>query len=731
MKWIPKYFLSYFLLFHLFVYADIKHSLPDVNQPSHQVFKISEEQVLPANFPTIHISINEEPEKGYLFLSVWEDCDPYIMILENSGKPVYYKKVPGRSYDFKVQPTGVLTHFIHDDIEGFLVMDSTYTVIDTIKGKNGYHIDEHELQILPDGHALIIVYEGRRMNMSEIVEGGQTFATVWGNHIQELDASGNLVFEWRCWDHFKLTDSAVDNLTDFHIDFTHTNAIDVDDDSHLLISSRNLNEITKIHRKTGEIIWRLGGKNNEFYFVNDTIGFSHQHCIRSLGNHHYLLFDNGNQHTPHFTRAVEYELDTTDMTATLVWQYRNEPDYQSSHYGSVQRLPNGNTLMNYGFPGTPKALEVRPDGSIVYQIDFQEGGRSYRTFKSEWHGKAAKPSLSGESWPDKVRLIFNQFGDSTVAYYVVYTALEDDRYTPMDSTSNTYLDMQSLENLRTYDFKVLSVQMDGKRSEFSNQVQLFVNYHEPDSNVLANGNFADGEAGWDLYKKWNTSVTGYVNDSETYYLNIDKGGFDLSDIQLFQDHVSLVRGRKYRFEFDAYADSDRWINARIQNLTSININYSQTGVSLLNPVQQHYLYEFVMKHPTDFNAGVAFHCGQTAGEVWIDNVSLKEISISDVEDEKNKSPESIQLYNNYPNPFNHETSIRYSISETGHVILTIFNVMGEEVLELVNTTHQAGSYHKRVHASQLSSGIYFYRLSVRSFHSSVQYNRIRKMLLIK
>ena len=60
--------------------------------------------------------------------------------------------------------------------------------------------------------------------------------------------------------------------------------------NHFLISSRNLDEITKIHRITGDIIWRWGGSQNEFNFIND-YPFTGQHTIRSLGNNRYLLFD--------------------------------------------------------------------------------------------------------------------------------------------------------------------------------------------------------------------------------------------------------------------------------------------------------------------------------------------------------------------------------------------------------------------------------------------------------
>ncbi len=116
----------------------------------------------------------------------------------------------------------------------------------------------------------------------------------------------------------------------------------------ILLSSRHLNEITKINRATGDMIWRLGGVHNQFTFVNDTLPFHYQHHIRRIANGNitcsimeiftHLLF----------SRAVEYHLDEVNKIATLVWQYRNTPVIYGPSMGSVQRLQNGNTLICWG-----------------------------------------------------------------------------------------------------------------------------------------------------------------------------------------------------------------------------------------------------------------------------------------------------------------------------------------------------------------------------------------------
>ncbi|MHC4657344.1 MAG: aryl-sulfate sulfotransferase, partial [Planctomycetota bacterium] len=125
--------------------------------------------------------------------------------------------------------------------------------------------------------------------------------------------------------------------------------------------------VTKINSDTGEIIWRLSGAHSDFTFVNDPLnGFRNQHAIRSTGNGRYLLFDNGNLHSPSVSRAVEYELDLDAMTATVVWEFREMPDVYSHYMANTQRLPNGNTLINWAVGSLPKLTEVRPDGTKAF-----------------------------------------------------------------------------------------------------------------------------------------------------------------------------------------------------------------------------------------------------------------------------------------------------------------------------------------------------------------------------
>lgn len=88
-------------------------------------------------------------------------------------------------------------------------------------------------------------------------------------------------------------------------------------------------------------------------------------------------------------------------------------------------------------------------------------------------------------------------------------------------------------------------------------------------------------------------------------------------------------------------------------------------------------------------------------------------------------PEKFILSQNFPNPFNPSTKINYELPISNYVTLKIFDMMGREVYELVNANQNAGSYSVMFNASNLSSGIYYYKLSAGEFVET------KKMLLVK
>lgn len=323
----------------------------------------------------------------------------YLLILDQQGQLIYYKSVAAalEGFDFKKQPNGLLSYYDDKDSTYYL-LDSHYQVVDTYQAGNGYTVDLHDLQILPNGNALLMAYDSETVDMSQVVSGGKNNATVTGLIIQELDPSKNVIFEWRSWDHFSYTDSTV-SLTDQAIDLVHGNSLFQMSDGNLLLSSRNLSEITKINLQTGAVMWRLGGNANMFKFVN-VQPFAFQHDARELPNGDITLMDNqGTQENPAASWALEFKLDEANKTATSVWQYTHQPPVFATFMGNVQRFANGNSFIDWGAPSTAPGYqfvtmtEISPDNRVIFELAFDQAYVSYRAFRFPWQGFPTPPRI--------------------------------------------------------------------------------------------------------------------------------------------------------------------------------------------------------------------------------------------------------------------------------------------------------------------------------------------------
>jgi hypothetical protein len=94
-------------------------------------------------------------------------------------------------------------------------------------------------------------------------------------------------------------------------------------------------------------------------------------------------------------------------------------------------------------------------------------------------------------------------------------------------------------------------------------------------------------------------------------------------------------------------------------------------------------------------------------------------------------PNNYELSQNYPNPFNPSTKIRYGLPSESKIRIVIYNILGQEVSILKNTTQSAGYHEVEWNASRLSSGMYIYRISAESTNGKSKYTQVKKMLMVK
>ena len=321
-------------------------------------------------FPEFIVECSEQTTPGYYVFEI----SPYLAIIDHYGNPMFYNEIPGGLKNFEPQADGQFSYYNIQD-RRFFIMNELYQVTDTFEVLNGLITDFHEFHLFSNGNSILLATDPRQVDMSQVIEGGNPAATVTGMVFQKLDADRNLLFQWSSWDHFDILDCDTNlvDLTSQIIDLVHGNSIAIDFDYHFLLSSRHLSEITKINRVTGEIMWRLGGKNNEFTFINDPIGFSGQHSAIRMPYGYLGLFDNGLKRIPQYSRGIKYEINELDKTVSLVEEFRFSPDVYSSLMGSLALMPNNHVLVGWGINSSDAFLtEYDQEGTACTTISIPE-----------------------------------------------------------------------------------------------------------------------------------------------------------------------------------------------------------------------------------------------------------------------------------------------------------------------------------------------------------------------
>ncbi len=392
---------------------------------------------LPADFPGYTTTVTTPFSTEGLFFTAPDSVvgnGGHLLMLDQSGEPVFYQKWPGLLFDFKKQPNGLLS-FFDNATSSFYVLDSSYQIIGVYTAQNGYTADLHDFQMLPNNHVLFLIYDTKVVDMSQIVLNGKPQANVTGLVFQELDGSGNVVFEWRSWDHFAITDRDDSIALDVqNIDYVHGNAISIDWDGNYLLSARHLDEIFKVDRRNGDVLWIMGGKYNQFTFTNidisTTLPFSFQHDVRRIPNGNITLFDNRNNLTPLYSSGVEYQVNEDLKTVTQVWEFRSfTPDVYSMAMGNVQRLDDGNSVIGWGLSSNfltgkqPDVNEVTTDGSVAFELTFDMNVFNYRAFRFDWHGYPTWPPVTAySSQPGQITVGTSWNGATEVDHYDLYLA---------------------------------------------------------------------------------------------------------------------------------------------------------------------------------------------------------------------------------------------------------------------------------------------------------------------
>jgi hypothetical protein len=351
---------------------------------------------------------------GYLFAGPGTKgmTQPGPLLFDRQGEPVWC--MPTRPFwttnfrraEYRGKP--VVTWWQGTVIgQGFgrghgVILDSSYREVARVYAANGRHIDAHEFLVTPEGTALFSCYpETVPADLSPI--GGPTDGTAVESVIQEIDVrTGRLLLEWRSLEHVPVADSYQRPALPY--DYLHANSIAVAPDGNLLVSARCTWALYKLDRKTGEIIWRLGGKSSDFR-LGLGAAFSWQHHVRYPNGSTITVFDNaqawwddnsGFSQTASQSRGIVLSVDEARRTARLAQDYRHPKPLLANAMGSLQTLPDGHALVGWG--SNPLISEFSADGRLLSDTNLGNHHETYRAFCYPWEGVPAEaPALAARS----------------------------------------------------------------------------------------------------------------------------------------------------------------------------------------------------------------------------------------------------------------------------------------------------------------------------------------------
>jgi hypothetical protein len=256
----------------------------------------------------------------------------------------------------------------------------------------------HDAQWLPNGDLLYTTAQVMPSEYAAKVVGGShqhdlPDGTQYGDVVKRVDRAGNLLWEWKAWEHLDFDEFPIHQIFDrYH--WPMINGVRLSQTGNILMSLRTTSGIISVDPTSGKPAWKL-----KFPLV------AQQHSPLELANGNVLIFDNGNLR-PGVTSPHSRTVEINPLTQTAVWEYTDpmRPAFFSPYMGNAERLENGNTLITESAFG--RLFEVTPAGETVWEYiiphynEYPAGaardysaGRTNSVFKAYRYPKSALPWL--------------------------------------------------------------------------------------------------------------------------------------------------------------------------------------------------------------------------------------------------------------------------------------------------------------------------------------------------
>lgn len=229
--------------------------------------------------------------------------------------------------------------------------------MDTVDG--GKHkVIHHDVRMDKSGNVVVLTRNQKVFDMAKV--GGSGIDTLGGDGILVMDNKGKKIWEWDVWNEWDMEHDP--QLKEFAYDRFHMNALNFDADSNYLVSVAIEDQIWKINKQTGKIMWKLG-KNGNFK-MDTSYNFSFQHSVHINPYGDLMVFDNSLWKKQ--SGAVSFKLDTTNWTATPRIHAMLPQDKYTSRMGSGYVLPNNKLLQCSSKTGA--VMVTDQEGKVLWEL---------------------------------------------------------------------------------------------------------------------------------------------------------------------------------------------------------------------------------------------------------------------------------------------------------------------------------------------------------------------------
>jgi hypothetical protein len=367
--------------------------------------------------PVVHVrTAARRTSPGYIFLApkmAVAQAGP--MIMDDRGRLVWFHplKLTKGVTDFRAQRyrgRPVLTWWrgrvskVGVGNGWYVIYDRSYRPIAEVRPGNGLVGDVHEFLLTSRDTALMTIYHRRRVDLRML--GGPKDGLIWDGIVQEVDIpTARVLFEWHSYPQIDVTESYSNppkkqlGTKPFPYDYIHVNSVAEEPNGNLLVSGRNTHAVYEVSRRTGKVLWRLGGKKSDFDLGRGA-RFAWQHDARRQPDGAITIFDNGAAPpVEKFTRVLVLQLDERTKRATLERSYHHPKRLLSPFEGNAQFLPDGHVLVGWG--AWPYVSEFDRSGRMLFDAYFGHGRKpgedadTYRAYRFVWHGRPAeRPAIA-------------------------------------------------------------------------------------------------------------------------------------------------------------------------------------------------------------------------------------------------------------------------------------------------------------------------------------------------